>query len=1716
MPEEYEQREENETGPLEENNEAVTPARRRRYFTRRNALFTSGLLAILAVLIAVLAVLFYRNGVVDNYVKTQFVAKMADIGIVFEADVFRLTINPLELELKNATFHDRVTGEKLFSVRDAHLGLTVDNLYAWQLSRDISVNTTDVNGAEIWVRFDENGNSNFSNLKLVEDQNGQRVNFKYDSMRFAVKDSVIHFGDVSRNISADANNVQLFLEPESYDVPDEQKRYKIDFTSTDSTFVYDEHALEDVDVRARGIADRTGAEITDLKIDTPIGVSTMSGTLADWADPKYSLDIESTVDLTQTSNTFPLGANLRGVGNFKGKVTGEGEKYRIEGTADSQALTAEGIYLKAVNVAATVEGTNSNYEANGKAVAELLTFEDFRIDFLRMAGNVRGSGTDFRWVGELQAAAAKTKSLTLGGLFLSDAVAEYKDKQLTATAGNARAQRFSVAEAEFETLYANDLRIAHSNGVTNLSAPAARAASLKTKDYQIQGLTGRNLKVRDNGQKTDVNLDGVSAASANVKGNRVRNLRADSFALTDVPSSTDLKLAGVRAERAEGGGATITGIQSSSIRIHDTGPETLIYSDNLRIARVDTNAATLGNLNIGGVRLTIRQGTIQGRSSDVDAGTVVLNKTGALDQGGTLEAVRIAKPVFVVEPSGRYRVTADMSIGSGIIGSIPIGDARASVSVNNERAELSNLTAAVMDGTLDGNATIAFNNRTVSNVNANFSNLDLAKLASLQGGRVIPLVGQTSGRVDLTFNGTSLRTASGTVAADITASAGNADSGLVPVTGRVELSATNGLFNVDVARLNTPNSELTATGRFDLRSDDSNLNVAVNSRDANEIERLIRVVGLSPALEEQMNSLEVTVAGNMTFNATVTGNLTDPTVIGRATLDQIALRGRTLGSVATDIAISPLGTELRNGTLREADGGTIAFNVNVPQGGANNVAVQATLTNIDAANLIAALPLEKYLPAGIRDFNAQTSGTVNITGLPNDANGEIDISSAAGSVSGQAFDAFIAKAQFRGTVIDLQNLELRSTDGYVKAHGTYDRASTAFDFDLEGRNFQLTAIRNSFTNNESVPAITGNADFVAKATGRSDVPSSYNINFNGTARQVVVNENAFGDVTFKGNTANQILNADLTATLDGRPQVINATLNFGDDNVPFRIATDFNQSPLAPFFALLPQLKGITIGGTGTGRVEFGGNLAKRDDQGKVVFTGEALTGSAEFSQLSLQIQDTPLVATERVVVRFNPREITFESARFAGGGSNVVIAGTKAITDDGINNLSVDGRINLSLLNAFPQIAATDTFFGGFANVAIHLAGVNRTARVSGTATLENAAAATFIGSSRLSFDRLTGRILFSSDQAQIAELHGYLGGGAFTATGGVLFGDGLAVDSFRVALDGTNVTVPLPEDFITTGDAKLEITGRRGQRSPILNVQIAGRILARRSLYTRDIELANIVGARRESSLSSGTSTAIRAPRFDLTIEGRDALVVRNNIADLTASVSLRLTGTTDSPQISGRITANSGTIFFRKDRYIVQRGVLEFPPDTAIEPVINLQAESEIAGYQVFVNLSGPLTDTEQLNATVRSSPALPQADVVSLITTGNLSNTESGIPTLAQTGINTAAEILTDTIINNPARKATDRLFGLNVFEIDPIISGQRLNPSARLTVGRQINNNLRVTYATNLSQDQNQVLALEYRVSNKISFVAQYEQRSLSNVTGNRDNFSFEVRFRRRF
>lgn len=1704
MPEEEVNQDEIEETPeppetTEAESDSSAPARRR-FFSRRNFFISMALVAG-ATLVLVLAGFFvYRYGYFDNYVKNQFITKMDQIGITFTADTFRTTLSPMSLELGNATFVDKVTGEKLFRIDNAKLGLSVTDLYAWQLSRDFRVDSTDIDGAEVWVRFDSEGRSNFSNLQFAQEERGY-VNFNYTSVRFNLQNGLIHFGDVSRKISADARNVLLNLEPENAAVPDEQKRYKFDFTSTKSVVVYDDKAIEPVDVRVRGITDRNGAEIAELKLTSPLAESTLSGNIEGWEQFRYNFKIDSTIDLTQTGTIFASGTALRGFGNFSGTVAGEGEKYTIDGEVTSEALAASNVRLKALQATAKVNVEDGIYEANGKAVAEMLTFEDFIIDFPQLIGNVRGSGTDFKWFGELQAASAKTPQGTIASLYVSDAVAEYKDEKLNATLGSVTARRFFSDEAEIEFLRARNARINYVNGNADVSLPNVSANNVKVEGAELRGVNAGNVKVRNRNGRTDIQASNLQAQNLQTKDANLRNLSANGVNVT-TNGTTRATVNQLRADEVNAQGAKIGNLNASNVDIRQNGNETLVNSDRLQLGSLTTDQAVVGSLNIAGVRLSIRRGRIEGTSGDINAGNVNLKNQ------GNLENVRLAKPVFVLEPSGRYRASLDMSLGGGVLGSVRLGAARANVVATNDEITLNNLTASVMDGSVAGEAVIALNNRNRSRVNASFTALDLSKLLALQGGRVIPISGQTTGTANLTFPGRNFKAASGHVSADFVANAGTTERGLVPVNGRLELSATNGLFDIQQANLNTERTGLTATGRFDLEGYNSNLNLNLVSSDASEIQRLITVLNLSPELQQQMTSKEIQLAGNFSFGGTLTGNLTNPTIEGSAELTSILIRGRNLGSLVSKVFVSPETIELRDGKLLQPDGGNIAFTVNMPQTGTNNTSVQATLTRVNTGNLIAALPFK--LPEALSDFQGETSGTVNLTGLPNAITGEANIVSSNAVVAGQAFDNFETSLTFQNSIVNINKFEGRSADGFLRANGTYDTNSTYFNLDLEGRGLQLARLRTLFTKSKDFPALGGTIDLKATATGRTADSTSYNINFSGTGQNVTINENAVGGISFTGNTANQQLTANLTATFGNQQQVINGSVNFADPNLPVRAETNFNNTELAPFIALFRPPDSVTITGTATGRVFLEGNLYATNAKGEKVFSTENLRGSAEFTQFGLYLNETPFMATNPLIVRFTGSEVTVDNARFAGAGSNLVVNGTKSLNASGTNNLTIDGTINLRVLD----VLSRNTFFAGIANLSVRVAGSHADARLTGTAQVENASVSTFVGSERLNFNRINGRILFTSNQAQIEQAVGYLGGGKVVVSGGALV-EGLQLQRFRLDLRGTNVTAPLPKDFVTTGDAEITISGeRRGDGYESL---IAGRVLARRALYSRDIDLADIIGTRREASISEGTSAPfLGIPRLALTIQGENALVVRNNLANLTASADLVVTGDADFPVITGRITANSGTIFFRNDRYEVQRGTLEFPAQSDRAPFINLQAETEIQGYQIFVNLLGELSDFESLNATVRSNPALPQADVVSLITSGNLANTGEGIPTLAQTGINTAAEILADALINNPARRATDKLFGLNRFEIDPILSGRRLNPTARLTVGRQINRNLLITYSTNLSEEQNQVLALEYRVSNRLSFVAQYEQGSTTNVTRSRDNFSFEIRLRKRF
>ena len=162
------------------------------------------MLGILLVLVAILLVVFYRYGVFDNYAKQQFVAKMQRIGIVFSADTFRVTIAPLQLELKNATFNDKITGEKLFFIREAEIGLTVKNLYAWQLCAILRLIRPISTARKFGSDSTKTANPTFQTCNLSKNKTALISIIRQLN---SISKMGMHYGDVERKLGGDAKNV---------------------------------------------------------------------------------------------------------------------------------------------------------------------------------------------------------------------------------------------------------------------------------------------------------------------------------------------------------------------------------------------------------------------------------------------------------------------------------------------------------------------------------------------------------------------------------------------------------------------------------------------------------------------------------------------------------------------------------------------------------------------------------------------------------------------------------------------------------------------------------------------------------------------------------------------------------------------------------------------------------------------------------------------------------------------------------------------------------------------------------------------------------------------------------------------------------------------------------------------------------------------------------------------------------------------------------------------------------------------------------------------------------------------------------------------------------------------------------------------------------------------------------------------------------------------
>ena len=179
-----------------------------------------------------------------------------------------------------------------------------------------------------------------------------------------------------------------------------------------------------------------------------------------------------------------------------------------------------------------------------------------------------------------------------------------------------------------------------------------------------------------------------------------------------------------------------------------------------------------------------------------------------------------------------------------------------------------------------------------------------------------------------------------------------------------------------------------------------------------------------------------------------------------------------------------------------------------------------------------------------------------------------------------------------------------SATDLLPPNGTYNTDTTVFNFDVTGKDIDFARIRPFIPNNADLPDIGGTLNLKAKAVGNVEDSKSYNINFNGTGNVVTIDGNPLGDIVFNGKTENQQLNANLTANFEGQPQIDYGKRKFCRRKSAVSRRNDFNNSPLAPFIALIrPPSNNITLSGDATGKVFVEGNLSALNASGKREFT---------------------------------------------------------------------------------------------------------------------------------------------------------------------------------------------------------------------------------------------------------------------------------------------------------------------------------------------------------------------------------------------------------------------------------------------------------------------------------------------------------------------------------
>ncbi|MEX2264831.1 MAG: translocation/assembly module TamB domain-containing protein [Bryobacteraceae bacterium] len=1074
----------------------------------------------------------------------------------------------------------------------------------------------------------------------------------------------------------------------------------------------------------------------------------------------------------------------------------------------------------------------------------------------------------------------------------------------------------------------------------------------------------------------------------------------------------------------------------------------------------------------------------------------------AFDLDANLAMADVAQPLNVpLNPQGRVRFTGRLGAGGdpGFLftgrvygddlaarrGTADIGVFRFDSNVRWDPKELvlPNLRLSALGGTLTSRARVIQLNHFV--VQGTFRGFSLQELSRRLD--VIPRLawsGDVSGRLFIQgkLRGKTRPALKGNATLNITPAPGPK-----PIEGLVILGFDQPAGRIDFGNsyLQTAESKLEFSGALG-----GVLQVSLESRDPEELMPVIAMFTDKPP-----DRIPITIQnGAVTFQGTVTGPLGNPIVQGAVEIEIFAVGGRQFdhfhsGLVASSRAIALHDIMLtQNQTIvrGELEAGLQDWAVV----DASSLAGSFRIEGADVQVLLAETG-EQWQVSGTLEANVVLAGTV---GNPVVA-ADVDISQPA--IAGQPFDQLTAQLHYEQNTLQITDAEAASNGSSAALQATYTHAprnwrTGLLHFDLTATGLDLARIQQI---QEHAPGLAGRADLQSAGALRVVALKPEELvalNADLTLAAVSMDGRPWGGANLTARTEGGILR--LQTAMDFQGAAIQGSGDFqlaGD--VPGQGQLQIGRldfGTLADLLSAARPAAGWPFSGFLTGNVSFRGPL----------LSPKRMTAEIRLDTVRLMPRDPEvLVAGERagmtlqnvgpVLLTADRTGIQVQQGRFIGRDTDIVLSGGFAFGTAEPWNLRAVGTVNLVIVQAFQPdlLASGEVVLDMVVRGSLGQPALGGQAKIL-DASLHHANFATGLSEA-------SGLVLFQRNRAVIDTLTGRVGGGLVEITGLVGVSEGRFL--FNLHAEATEVRARHPPEIGTTFDATLSLTGTSDRSL------LSGLITVERVVVSPQADLGELVATTARPVVTpAAPNEFLQSVHLDINLETAPNAELISSLAErLHAEADLNIRGTAASPSLLGRVDISEGEIQFFGSTYTIAGGEIGFYNPVRIEPVLNLNVETTARGVVVAITFAGPL---DRLQVTYRSDPPLETADIVALLAIGrDPAALDVGIPQTATSAamLQAGATNLLGQALADPVTSRIQRLFGLSRLNIDPSVGGLGLDtiPQARVTIEQQISRDITLTYSTDLTDAQAQVVRLEWDVSPRWSVVAVRDQNGFFGV-----------------